>query len=79
MAYYRIKQINDNQFIPQTRKWYDMWGGIDREKNYEWFGSQFQQQYCAVNTLEEAEQIIDEYKIYLNKMKKYPKYHPCKP
>jgi hypothetical protein len=75
MRYYRIKQINEDTFIPQTRKWWDMWESIDRKGNSTWFGSQFQEHYCAVSSLEEANQIIDEYKVYWNKIKQYPKYH----
>ena len=75
MRQYRIKQINDNTFIPQTKKWWDMWEGIDRKGNSTWFGSYLQEQYCAVSSLEEAKQIIKEYKVYWNKIKQYPKYH----
>jgi hypothetical protein len=79
MRYYRIKQINDNTFIPQTRKWWDMWEGIDRKGNSTWFGSHLQEQYCTVTTIEEANRIIKEYKAYWDKIKQYPKYHSSNP
>lgn len=75
MRQYRIKQINDNTYVPQTKKWWNMWEGINRRGNDTWFDSQFQVQFCAVYSLEEANQIIKEYKAYWDKVKQYPKYH----
>jgi hypothetical protein len=82
MRYYRIKQINENTFIPQTRKWWDMWEGIESRGNSTystWYGSHYQLRYCVVYSLEEANQIIKEYKAYWDKIKQYPKYHVYKP
>jgi hypothetical protein len=76
MRYYRIKQINDNQFIPQTKRWWENWEGIDRRNTDTWYGSHYQLQYCTVTTIEEANRIIKEYKVYWDKVKQYPKYHP---
>lgn len=76
MRQYRIKQINENTFIPQTKRWWEKWEGIDRRNTDTWYGSHYQLRYCAVSTLEEANRIIKEYKSHWDKIKQYPKYHP---
>lgn len=70
MKFYRIKQIGENQFIPQVREWYEFtFNGIEYngKEFYTWWTDTFQELYCCVSTLENAKRIIDCYKISLKK------------
>ena len=78
MRFYRVKQIGENRFIPQVRKWYELfYNGIGVEDNNAfnlWVFDISQEAFCPVSTLKQAQQIIEDYKIYLKKDSKYPKY-----
>jgi hypothetical protein len=81
MVLYRIKQIGENEFIPQTRKWYEIyshWDGIDRKDFCTWYGLTFQELYCKCSTFEEAKQVIEDCKKLNEDKRKYPKYHKVK-
>jgi hypothetical protein len=82
MRFYRIKQIGENEFIPQTRNWYEFsYNGIQSIfGDYDiWFSPKIQTKYCCVATLENAKGVIDDYKKSINaKYQKYPKYHKAK-
>ncbi len=72
MKFYRIKQISETEFIPQVREWYEFtYNGIEySNKQFSlWFSLIFQELYCSVKTLENAEKIIYCYKISLKKQK----------
>lgn len=77
MRFYRIKQIEENKFIPQTADLFDYifrtWEGIDREDGGIWYGYAYQKSYCACETLEEAREVIKKYKELLKTYK--IKYH----
>jgi hypothetical protein len=75
MRFYRIKQISENEFIPQTRVLFDFWHGIDIKNSYLWFSQANQEQYCIVSTKEKAKQVIEEYKKQRKVKDKYPKYY----
>ena len=83
MAYYRIKQIDDNQFIPQTTdnfitKILYEWNGLEEEddgKIEKWYSGYIQTRYCIVDSLEKAKQIIERHKLH---KQTYPKYHSYK-
>jgi hypothetical protein len=69
---YRIKQIDENTFIPQCKpRWYFGWGNIDRVSNYVWQLISFHSQ-CK--SLESANTTIERHKSYLKLEKQYPKY-----
>ena len=80
MRQYRIKQINDNKYIPQTTgnifaQLFGEWKGIEYcSENYtdEWYSEYSQRQYCIVTTMEAAKYIIEIHKT----QQTYPKYHP---
>lgn len=70
---YRVKQIDDNTFIPQCRPWYDFeWGNIDRKDDYTWY---LRTHYSHHNSLESAKTTIDRYKSYIKKKSRFPKYY----
>jgi hypothetical protein len=78
MKFYRVKQISENEFIPQVKFWFlGYWYGIDKDNDDEVFGRwyllEFQKRWCAKATLEEAKERIDRYR--KNNKVKYPKYH----
>lgn len=75
MRFYRIKQISENEFIPQTKKMFDFWEGIARKDFYLWFSDTYQELYCIVSTKEKAKQVIEEYKKQREVKDKYPKYY----
>lgn len=75
MRFYRIKQISENEFIPQTRTLFDDWCGIETPQSYAWFSPKYQEKYCKRKTFEEAKQVIDDFKKLKNIKSKYPKYH----
>ncbi len=79
---YRIKQISENQFIPQCGtllEWiFGLMNGIDKDSSYTWHAIDYQKQYCIVNSLEEAKEIIKNDKLIRNPHKcpkGYPKYY----
>lgn len=71
---FRVKQIDDNTFIPQCKEWYDFdWESIDRNISLTWYS--LGAHYCHVDSLEKAKEIIDKRKLFLLERKKYPKYY----
>lgn len=67
MGIYRIKEVN-GKFIPQLVKWsfiIPFWEAIDKKHGF-WFTPEYQYKYCALDTLEEAKELIKNHK---------PKYH----
>ena len=79
---YRIKQISENEFIPQCGsflEWiFNGMDGIDKDNRFTWYVFENQKQYCIVNSLEEAREIIKKDKLKRNPHKcpkGYPKYH----
>lgn len=82
---YRIKQIAENKFIPQVKTWlFGDWYAIDSQNkglnidfyaNHLWFLKEFVYMYCICTTLEEAKQVITDYKANQKTKIKYPKYH----
>lgn len=79
---YRIKQISENKFIPQRGyliDWiFNSMVGIEKNSTYTWTLKEYQKSRCAVNSLEEAREIIKEYKLLINPdncPEGYPKYH----
>ena len=82
MKLYRIKQIGENQFIPQVCDeiidWlFGTWDGIDVSENIggTWYTKEFQDMYCTTDSLEKAKEVIEKYKNRYNSEKGYPKYH----
>jgi hypothetical protein len=82
MRLYRIKQISEKEFIPQTRKWvgiiFSYWEGIDRKDFCLWSTFTFQELYCKLSTFEEAKQVVEDFKKLYEEKCKYPKYHKIK-
>ena len=81
MRFYRVKQRAENKFIPQVKKWYESeYCAIEFQDNtFEtWYSDWVQDTSCHVSTLEEAQKIIEDYKIHLKKGSKYPKYFKSK-
>ena len=73
---FRIKQIDDNVFIPQVKKaLFDSWDGIDNKLNQTWMGKEYQTKYCVKPTLLEALQEVEIYKTRIHKKNGYPKYY----
>ena len=71
---FRVKQIDENTFIPQCKEWYDFdWESIDRDISFTWY--RLGDNYCQVDSLEKAKEIIDKRKFFLLERKKYPKYY----
>jgi hypothetical protein len=91
MQKYRIKQIGENKFIPQTSTTnifailFGEWDGIElfiNETTITWYGGLAQIQYCTVETIEEAKHVIEIHKkqstnkLITDKQEQtYPKYH----
>lgn len=75
MQFYRVKQISENQYIPQVKFWFlGYWYGIC-SSFWTYFSKVYQEECCAKETLDDAVKVIDGYKnIYFTK-KQYPKYH----
>ncbi len=70
---YRIKQIDENIFIPQCRKyWLDEWESLDNELNFTWI---IKVSYAHHDSYEKALNTIERYKKYLKEKNKYPKYY----
>ena len=81
MRQYRIKQINDNKFISQTRKlsdvllfWDSDWYSITDELQEVEDVDGWMLSLIVITTMEQAQERIDEFKIKQTKSK-YPKYH----
>jgi hypothetical protein len=69
---YRIKQIDENTFIPQCKHWWCLdWGNIDKEGDYVWYTKSW---YSKCKSLELANTSIERHKSYLKSKKQYPKY-----
>lgn len=70
---YRVKQIDENTFIPQCKSWYDFeWGNIDQSDNYVWHTTST---YSRCSSLELARKTIERHKSCLKEEAKYPKYY----
>ena len=70
---YRIKQIDENTFIPQCKHWLHFnWGNIDRAADYVWYTTY---EWSQCKSLELANTTIEKYKSYLKLEKQYPKYY----
>jgi hypothetical protein len=75
MKFYRVKQVSENQFIPQVKSFIiDNWKGIDDDM-ITWYSKDFQKEWCAKNTLDEAKEVIIGYKNRNLEKKQYPKYY----
>jgi hypothetical protein len=81
MKFYRIKQIGENQFIPQVAEcWFDrilgFWHGIDIINNRTLSIEEYQRKWCVSATLEHAKYVVEVYKkTPFNFNFKYPKYY----
>lgn len=75
MRFYRIKQISENEFIPQTKRLFDFWEGISAKDFYLWFSQVYQEQYCTCKTKEDAKNVIEDFKNQRKLKSKYPKYY----
>lgn len=73
---FRVKQIGENQFMPQAKKWFlGSWRFIDKNDFYLWYYEFFGLRHCICSTYAEAKQVIVDYKAYQKNQIKYPKYH----
>lgn len=73
---FRIKQIDDNKYIPQVKMaLFDSWDGIDNKCTASWNIEEFQTRYCVKPTLLEAQQEVEIYKTKMHKKNSYPKYY----
>ena len=73
---FRIKQIDDNKYIPQVKMaLFDSWDGIDNKRDETWMGKEYQTKYCVKPTLLEAQQEVEIYKTRIHKKNGYPKYY----
>jgi hypothetical protein len=82
MKLYRVKQISENQFIPQICDeiidWLlNNWDGIDVSEDVgcTWYSEEQQNKYCITDSLENAKEVIKNYRKRFNSEKGYPKYH----
>lgn len=77
MRLYRIKQIGEDKFIPQTANLFDYiigdWMGIDIDGDDTWYNKVYQEMHCICGTLEEAREVIKKYKEHIKPQK--VKYH----
>jgi hypothetical protein len=85
MIFYRIKQIGENEFIPQTQKRsiltiFTVWQGIESRNNLFvlWGGDYYQEKNCKVSSYEKALEVIEDYKKLVAEKSGYPKYHKVK-
>jgi hypothetical protein len=83
---YRIKQIDENKFLPQVKTWLlGYWRNIDKDSLFIWHSLIASTRWCICSTYEEAKQVIDNYKLHFKQRKDtiaatakemfYPKYH----
>jgi hypothetical protein len=63
--FYRVKEVG-GKFIPQKLGFLNGWQGIDKRDLYLWISDDHQWTYCKCDTLEEAREVIRNYK---------PKFH----
>ncbi len=82
MKFYRIKQTDENKFIPQRANGIfslvlGLWDGIQVEelKPHIWYTKELQASECSVDSLEEAKNVIKIYQGKIKADKKYPIYH----
>lgn len=72
---FRIKQIDENKFIPQVKNnFFSSWYGICDNLNT-WISVIVQLEYCVFDKYEKANHIIGIYKIKRHNKKIYPKYY----
>ena len=72
---FRIKQLDENVFIPQVKKrFFSKWKGIQKNNYKTWHSNDFQRKYCAQDTYPEALSQIQIWKHKDIKEKIYPKY-----
>ena len=72
---FRIKQIDENIYIPQLKKnLFSSWCGIDNNWNEIWWDAFFQTKYCSQKTYQDALNEIEIWKTKNHKKKNYPKY-----
>lgn len=75
MRFYRIKQVEENWYIPQVKSGLlGTWDGIDGLLFESWYSDEYQIRHCSVKTLDEARKRIAEHKDKINNKKKFPKY-----
>jgi hypothetical protein len=83
MKMFRVKQISENQFIPQIANGIincllGFWDGIDVDKNdvwHIWLSKEHQDIFCVTDSLDKAKEVIKDYKQKEMIDKRYPKYH----
>ena len=63
---YRVKEVN-GKFIPQVGNWFSGYRSIDRKSSYIWTDNY--EVYCELDTLQEALDRIEKYKIKYHKVK----------
>jgi len=63
--FYRVKEVR-GKFIPQKLNFLLGWQAIDKKDLFLWTSDDYQWKYCKCDTLEEAREIIRNYK---------PKFH----
>ena len=75
MKFYRIKQVDENWYIPQIKRCLlCSWDDIDALLFEALYYEEGQISHCSPKTLEEARQRIAEYKEEIKNKKKFPKY-----
>lgn len=80
MKLYRVKQIDENKFIPQVCSgiidylFNNCWKGVS-ENQILWYHNIDQEKFCLVDTLDKAKCIIEEHKQNDIINNRYPKYH----
>jgi len=75
MRFYRIKQIASDRFIPQVKLGlFGSWNGISANKEI-WYSNDYVERYCYVTSLEMAQNVIIQYKTYIENKLKYPIIH----
>ena len=76
MRFYRIKQIACDRFIPQVKLGlFGKWSGIDAKSNAIWYSNDYVERYCYVTSLKMAQNVISQYKTYIENKLKYPIIH----
>jgi len=76
---FRVKQIDENSFIPQVRKnLFGSWYGIDNDFNDTWYAEYYQNKYCSKQTIYDALLEIDIWKTRIHKKNNFPIYHKIK-
>lgn len=73
---YRIKQIDEKKFIPQVKTFFlGSWRSIDKYDLHLWVSEIAGSINFICETLDQAKQVIDNYKANQKNKRKYPKYH----